>query len=135
MRKRPTLKVGDVCKLSKSYYRKHYRARYKPDTSIVVLSFRGDSSDGRTSITVAVAKRKTFGGKYDRPIKTELKRRYLWCTGYNINNSKDKPIALKESINRIKESFKTTKTTTKGPHLCNCDWGLVQLQGCGCNGL
>jgi len=73
MKKRPALKKGDVCRLSKKARRVLYTfAKY----TFVVNSFRGDSSEGRTKIKcVYVDGMRTY--------TVTLKRNQLWFTGRN----------------------------------------------------
>ena len=89
MKKRPTLKTGDVCRLHK----KARRARkYLRNATLVVESVEGDGAEGGTIIRGVATHynpdNMTVSGKF------RLARRQLWFTGYNNIDKINKLSAL-----------------------------------------
>jgi hypothetical protein len=111
MRKRPELRVGDVCRLSA-------KGRYQyPDlrraTLIVKTVGPGDTSEAWTTIrVVCVYTRRGHQIAHEKI----LKRHYLWFTGYNSASSDSNP----------------TKRTSGRP--CKCDMLVLMSRGCICGG-
>jgi len=78
MKRRPTLKPGDVVKLHKRL-RTHSRFRYLKleNASMMVISVRGDGSEARSRVKCLIR-------GPARSFTTTLMRRDLWFTGLNV---------------------------------------------------
>jgi len=139
-RRRPTLKVGDVCRVAKKY-----RNRGNQKTSYVVLKVGGDGSQKHTRLEVAASRPSSYGlgrGGFYKPDKVRVRRDYLWFTGHNINDGKPshknrggqwetEGFTIRGNINHAVVNPKPQK----GPHKCHCDEVTFSRHGCVCNGL
>lgn len=75
---RPTLKIGDVVRLSKKGKVAYAKHKILFDR-MVVQDIQGDSSDGRCKIVCTYF----FGNQASKGI---FARKHLWSTGYNVND-------------------------------------------------
>ena len=73
---RPTLKIGDVVRLSKRGKAAYAKHKFLFD-KMVVQDIQGDSSDGRSKIVCTYF----FGTNASKGI---FARKHLWSTGYNV---------------------------------------------------
>lgn len=80
MRKRPAIKAGDVCK----FHKRHRLG--SSDVKVVVESVSGDGIDGRSHVRYTMFC--PSGDKKPAVSKGATQRKYLWYTGYNVNDNK-----------------------------------------------
>jgi len=145
MKKRPPLRVGDVCKFSK-------RAKCADKgTTFVVLDIPTcigtipDTSDGKTKIKVCQINKGCFGITKSNMM---MKRKDLWYTGHNahdpghvpiptgimgIHNEKEAELA-KALIEQIRNLDRGVKNNDGRSHCLKCGEPTVFVQGAGANG-
>ena len=112
MRKRPELKVGDVCRFS-AKGRKMYPDMRNATLTVKVVG-SGDTTEASTSIRVMCVYTDRRYGKiaHDKVVK----RQYLWFTGYNSASP----------------NASSTKRSSGRP--CSCDMQIIMSRGCACGG-
>lgn len=109
MRKRPSLKVGDVVLPSK---RAGYRIKFLGKMTVVEVS--SDTTDGKSRITVS------YNINQNIKIAT-AHRKELWYTGYNISD-KGKSFSVKKGkvVGSNSSIVVQTPTTKKDKFQCFC---------------
>lgn len=85
MRKRPELKVGDVCRISK---RPGNPFRKFKNNILVVNGINHNSSSGYTIVECMVLWKSSQGCAGNRTEVHNIKRKWLWKTGYNVYDPK-----------------------------------------------
>ena len=128
MKRRPTLKKGDLVKLTKKsvHLRKFIGINWSSKTSLIVIDLDGDGSEFNTMVTCCV---KLNGKTHHR----DFLRRELWYSGFNIfehKNVKNQSTKNKPRNNDGRTTCfickKSTKIAGGGMYnLCNnpkCEW-------------
>lgn len=133
MAHRPTLKIGDVVRLSKpgrKAYGKMYGIRNR---TMIVAGFSGDTSEGHTVIVCNLPETDSSRGR-----KCHIKRRHLWATGYNVSDGKSQLKMTSGTRTSSGGGFSSTTPQSKpksSSRSCVCPTASLMAFGCKCGGV
>jgi len=131
MPKRPRLKIGDVCRISKRMRRR----RIYHDGVLVVTGFSDDydTSDGRVWVHGHLTY-SDWGRK--RTKSATIERRNLWRTGYNVLDKSTKaqskyvPVGGIKNNDGRKRCFKCGQPTTFVPGAVSGGYNMCKNRDC-----
>lgn len=115
-RKRPALKVGDVCMFSKNCIKRRNWGNRHKNTRMVVLSVDGDGSSRFSRIRCLMHRPNS------KVLTYRFDRRELWFTGYNIGEKSSKS-----------HGNSSTRSNTPSRKECVCEHWMTL--GCTCGAI
>jgi len=126
---RPALSIGDVVKLSKSYWSVHHKSgRFNTDTTMIVVSLsKVDSSDGFCNVKCNIILQ---GGRKLVGCSVTFKRWELWKTGYNVGGNTPHTFAVPVQGEKLNKVVRVTNGTNNKS--CVCATEVWMNLGCQC---